>query len=343
MTHPKRQKYQIARFSILIILAIFGICSITQCDSGNHAKTDGKEEDNEDAMVEWSTRGDSIAALMAAIDKQRYSVFGMNKDVKMDIDQPQHTYCILSNIGKDMISQERFTEVYSDFFNRADGHWIPETLKKNLWYVLLQLEIYRDWSSIKEKDNRFWHKLHHANYNCSVRKFKEETDKLNISNEDLESLMVIDIPHYAQSVDSILTLPEDAFKRYETKYGKWELGIDDFSASISSVSGSSSKLTIKLSSGKIIIGVNDLEEPPSDIVIEISSDCSYSSYSIKGKRDNSQFVISNPKEITKFLNSCINGDNLKFLFLYNGASHYGWQDYSLKGLDGAWSAYRAVN
>lgn len=319
-----------------IVFVIFAIDKDADTRNKNIKSLDNKE-------VELISRGDSIAALMAAIDKQQYSVFGTYKDIKIEPEQAEQSYNMLSALGRNMISKDRFIEVYTDYFCTMNGSYIPENLKENLWYLWPQLDIYQHKKDVDKKNNRFWTKLYNGKYNCDFRRFKEKAEKHGITDDQIKSLVVIDIPRFKSTMDSIISLPTEAFKEYETKYGKWDLDGDYFYADINGTYKEASKLTIKLMFGKIIIEPQDLEEAPEDINIEVQPNGSYETVEIRGKNDGKKFIITNSKEISKFLNSCIEGYDLKFLFLDEGASHYGWFDYSLKGLDGAWSAYRAIN
>lgn len=332
-------KYIIAGVIVIIVAIVFVIFAIDK-----DADTRNKNiESLDDKEVELISRGDSIAALMAAIDKRQYSVLGTYKDIKMEPGQAEQSYNMLSALGRDMISKDRFIEVYTDYFCTMNGSYIPENLKENLWYLWPQLDIYQHKKDIDKKNNRFWAKLYNGKYNCDFRRFQEKVEKHGITENQIESLVVIDIPRFKNTLDSINSLPAEAFKQYETQYGKWDLSGDYFYADINGKSEGCSKLNIKLMFGKIVIESQDFDEVPEDIGIEVQPRGSYESFQIKGTNDGKKFIITNAKEISKFLNSCIEGYDLKFLFLDEGASHYGWFDYSLKGLDGAWSAYRAIN
>ena len=321
-------------FGAILFVVIIGIISYRF-----ESPRDSVVEDKNDLSPSLSTRGDSIAYFLAG-----YNACYVAGYAKSNIDlAPDVIYNkFLSAKGRSLIDIDRFITIYNYYYDIDKSRAMPSMPR---WFRE-QIDILSYTAKLNEENNAFWTKRYHAEYNNAFKDLEKAFEKDQINFAAIDNYIVLNIPDYRATLDSISRLPDEAFKVYEWEYGKWEQKSDGFETKILNADEGTT-LTINLLPGKIVISTPYFsDDTPAEATLFIEDSKSYNEEEIKCKFNKDTYTITDSRSIHSFLNACVEpyGNNkLRVQFLYRGASHWGWLYFDLRDLDGAWSAYRAVN
>lgn len=191
----------------------------------------------------------------------------------------------------------------------------------------------------------------HISMNCNYR----ELNKLIKENPDI-NYWPDRIVNYSHKRDSILSLPPDKFKKSSTSdtsqkeattsskpnIGKWTLKDSQYeSPVIKEIDGKGCTVQFVLGKGSIMAKFNRVIEADYDINILTRGN----ERTIKGVRKGRTFTIYSSTEISTILSAMDQGNfTFQYMFLENGASHYGWFDFKIDSqLKSATEAYKSLN
>lgn len=324
---------------ILAFIVIIGLIKIIPNGSPK------KISDFESGII-LNDKGDSIAAIIAASDwsYDNAAVSSMKGKIKQAHEHLEDHYSkMLSEQAKKLITNERFNEVYMEYYTNYNYEMgSPELRFKTVWYVSPQLDLFRILGESKTSKNPIHLKNKQAKYNKTLKEFVENVNKKGINADNIDSLNMIDLPDFANQCSGIGTLSADAFKELPTEYGEWCLEHVYFTAYLRG-EDEKAQIGIQLRPGAILFSCYDLDEAPDGVNIELSESPYDNAYEIYTIPDEKNFKITSEKDINRFLDACEKGQHMKFLFLLEGASHWGWYDFDLKKLKGAKAAYNATN
>lgn len=337
-TFGKKQMYYIVA-GILALIIIIGLIKLIPNGSPK------KISDFESGII-LNDKGDSIAAIIAASDwsNDNAAISSMEGKRKQAHEHLRDCFSkMLSEQAKKLITNKRFNEVYMEYYVNYDGYKMgsPELRFKSVWYVSPQLDLYRIHEESKTSNNPILLKNYQVKYNKTLKEFVQNANKKGIDADNISSLNMINLPDFTNQCVGINTLSADAFKELPTEYGEWSLEHVYFTAYLRG-DDDKAQVGIQLRPYAIHFSCLDLDEVPAEVNIELSESPYDNAYEIQTTPDERGFKITTEKDINRFLEACEKGENMKFLFLLEGASHWGWYDFDLKNFKGAKAAYNAT-
>lgn len=328
--------------SIVVILLIVVIALFIPKGSSNNTSN---TSDFESGLI-LNDKGDSIAAAIASADYVEggtaLSKSGREKRAKELMNDRYSND--LSEGARKLITNERFNQVYLEYYVNYDYYEMgtPEYRFKSVWYIFPQLDLYRIIENRKDKQSPIRLKNYQAQYNKTMKAFIQDAEKKGWDSDKINSLLMIELPDFATQCARINNLSDEDFREVPTEYGEWSLSGMYFTTYLRG-EDEKAQIGVQLRPGAILFSCYDLDEAPDGVNIELSESPYDNAYEIYTIPDENNFKITSEKDINRFLDACEKGQHMKFLFLLEGATHWGWYDFDLKKLKGAKAAYNATN